>query len=67
MLGPHGLRHVHVRKTCVRLDLSSSYRQALDDSMMVAIDGWEEPEEARESGGEVDDDVVDRDLLDFGL
>ena len=46
---------------------SSSDRQALDDSMMVAIDGWEEPEEARESGGEVDDDVVDRDLLDFGL
>ena len=51
----------------MRPHLSRSYRQALDDSMMVAIDGWEEPEEVRESGGEVDDDVVDRDLLDFGL
>ena len=49
----------------MRPHLSSSDRQALDDSMMVAIDGWEEPEEARESGGEVDDDVVDRDLLDL--
>ena len=51
----------------MRPHLSSSDRQALDDSMMVAIDGWEEPEEARESGGEVDDDVVYRDLFDFGL